>query len=205
MAEDEQPSREAANVIQPAPNGHRVVAWLLDVLIACAVSASAAMIAWGMAGWCRGRGCDFVLVLGLGCGIALLLIVQLVLIAWRGQSVGMRITGLRVCRIDGSPAGFVRGVVLRYLPLLLVPATLFGVFELIWSVATAGADEDSVLVRWIGYSRLSVVTSAIPVVITALYFVADAAATFLPGGRALHNRFAGTIIANARGSPGCGT
>lgn len=180
--------------VEPAPLARRAATWLLDVLIAGAVSAGGAMIAWGMAGWCRGMGCDFVLLLGLAGGIAVLLVVQLVLMARRSQSAGMCITGLRIYRIDGSPAGFVRGVLLRYLPLLLVPALLFGVSELIWAVATAGRDEDSLLVSWIGYSRLSVLTSAIPVVLTALYFIVDAAAGFFSDGRALHNRFAGTIV-----------
>jgi uncharacterized RDD family membrane protein YckC len=57
--------------------------------------------------------------------------VQAVLIAWRGQNLGKLLVGIRVVRIDtGAPAGFLRGVVLRFgLPVSLV-IVLNGVFML---------------------------------------------------------------------------
>jgi uncharacterized RDD family membrane protein YckC len=49
----------------------------------------------------------------MGLGVAIL--VQAVLLAWRGQNLGKLMTGVRVVRADnGEPAGFVRGALLRF-------------------------------------------------------------------------------------------
>lgn len=55
-------------------------------------------------------------------GIGAVILVQVLLLATRGQNVGKLIVGARVVRADnGQPAGFVRAAVLRYLlPLLLM-------------------------------------------------------------------------------------
>jgi uncharacterized RDD family membrane protein YckC len=49
-----------------------------------------------------------------------LTIVQWILLARRGQTVGKMIAGTRVVRLDGSPAGFSRAVALRLWPLEIV-------------------------------------------------------------------------------------
>lgn len=61
-----------------------------------------------------------------GVGIAILL--QAVLIGFTGQSLGKLLVGVRVVRVDGAKAGFVRAALLRYLlpvffffMLLLIP------------------------------------------------------------------------------------
>jgi uncharacterized RDD family membrane protein YckC len=50
----------------------------------------------------------------LGLGLFLVFIVQTWLLTTRGQTVGKRLVGIRIVRYrDGSPAGFVHGVLLR--------------------------------------------------------------------------------------------
>lgn len=44
------------------------------------------------------------------------ILVQAILLAWRGQNIGKLLTGIRVVRAGtGGPAGFVRGALLRFL------------------------------------------------------------------------------------------
>lgn len=58
----------------------------------------------------------------VGAGLMGALLFQAVLIAVRGQNVGKLVVGVRVVRADtGGPAGFMRGVVLRFsLPVTLI-------------------------------------------------------------------------------------
>jgi len=64
----------------------------------------------------------------------LLVLVQLCLLAWRGQSVGKLLLGLRIVRsTDNAPAGFVRAFLLRgTMPFLLEQIPLLGL--LFWVV-----------------------------------------------------------------------
>jgi uncharacterized RDD family membrane protein YckC len=49
-------------------------------------------------------------------GLAAALTLQCALLAWRSQNLGKLVTGLRVVRAEsGAPAGFMRGVLLRFL------------------------------------------------------------------------------------------
>ncbi len=64
----------------------------------------------------------FVWAIGLALGVAF--VVNLILIGLRGQSLGKLVTRTRIVRLDGRPARFVRGVLLRELPLFLVPPAL---------------------------------------------------------------------------------
>lgn len=45
--------------------------------------------------------------------LGVLVLIQLVLLARRGQSVGKLLTGIRIVRTDGSPAGFLHAFLLR--------------------------------------------------------------------------------------------
>jgi uncharacterized RDD family membrane protein YckC len=68
-----------------------------------------------------------------GAGWLALLAVQAYLVTTSGQSIGKRFTSIKIVRMDGSPAGFVRGVLLRnwvlvalaYVPVLSQLSSLF--------------------------------------------------------------------------------
>jgi len=67
--------------------------------------------------------------------LAVLLLVQVTLLVWRGQSVGKLLIGLRIVRLDGSAPGFVHAFVLRSCaPFLLEQVPLFGL--IFWIVDT---------------------------------------------------------------------
>lgn len=60
-------------------------------------------------------------LLVLALGTLILLVIQIVMLSTRGQTIGKRILGIRVVRYpDGSPAGFVHAWLLRnFLPFLI--------------------------------------------------------------------------------------
>ena len=54
-------------------------------------------------------------------GLGAVVLVQVILLAFRGQNIGKLLFGIRVVRVDnGEPAGFVRAALLRFLLPLLV-------------------------------------------------------------------------------------
>lgn len=55
------------------------------------------------------------------------MLLQCILIVWRGQNLGKLLTGARVVRTSGEPAGFLRGVLLRY----VIPVGFFFLFGLV--------------------------------------------------------------------------
>jgi uncharacterized RDD family membrane protein YckC len=182
----------------PAPIGRRIGAAVVDGVIAGLFAILGVGISSGLAGACVGPGCEIIVVLGLGGAVGALAIVQAFLIATRGHSIGKRLAGLRITRDDGSPAGLVRGAILRTLPLLVVPGVLFGIGELVWQAASADADH-STLVRWFGYGGLSNLLTVVPAIASALFVIADAALALGPARRALHDRLAGTVVTRAPG------
>lgn len=82
-------------------------------------------------------------IVGLGWGGLLMLVaLQSLLVAWSGQSIGKKVMRTCIVRMDGSPAGFLHGVLLRsWLPLLagLIPY-IGGAFGLVDALLIFGAD-----------------------------------------------------------------
>jgi uncharacterized RDD family membrane protein YckC len=180
----------------PAAVGRRIGASVIDAGLAAACGTLGAGVAVLLAGPCVGPGCEIIFTLGLGGTLGALGLLQAFLLATRGQSIGKRFAGLRVVRADGRPAGLAHGVALRTLPLVLVPGLLFGLGEALWRAASEDAGS-SVLVRTFGYSGLSNLLTVAPAAGSALFLLVDAIAAVLPGGRALHDRFADTRVTRA--------
>ena len=102
-----------------------------------------------------------------------------ILIATRGQSVAKIVFGLRIVTADGSPAGFYRGFVLRYLPFTLLSLT----------PSFLGALQASSL--WTSrVAALSLIAHAI-----------DGAMIFGKRRRCLHDWIAGTLVARLPSEP----
>lgn len=60
-------------------------------------------------------------------GVFAVMIVQGILLGPRGQNIGKMILGLRVVRVDGTPAGFLRAAVLRFfVPVVLMRIPILG-------------------------------------------------------------------------------
>lgn len=190
---------EAARVAREAPPGElatparRAGAALLDGAFVALAAGLGVGVARVLAGPCHGMGCEVIPAFGAGGALVVVVIVQVFFMTTRGQSVGKRLVGLRVTRADGSPVGFLRGVVLRALVVALVPAALFGACELVWQSASADP-EGSTLVRAFGYSALSNLLTVIPAVLSALFVLVDVVFALLPGRRALHDRLTGTFV-----------
>lgn len=71
----------------------------------------------------------------LAYGLFLVIVINCYLITVSGQSIAKRIVGIQIVRSDGTPIGFVRGVLLRgVLPWLLSVCTygLFGLIDALW-------------------------------------------------------------------------
>ncbi len=103
-----------------AERGTRLGAVLIDALLAVAAAAPAGLILGFMVYNSRGSmsfGDAELMVYGLIGVMALMvlafMIYQWVLIATTGQSIAKRWLGIKIIRLDGSPVGFVNGVILR--------------------------------------------------------------------------------------------
>ncbi|MFZ5497191.1 MAG: RDD family protein [Verrucomicrobiota bacterium] len=132
------PPLPAADVAAPAPvsapmpelagRGTRLGAFLLDYVLSVLVALPGALIIGPafvglLLAATRGEQPDFsvvdtgTLLLGLAVlsgGSLLLLVVQVVMLSTRGQTIGKRLLGIRVVRHpDGLPAGFVHAWLLR--------------------------------------------------------------------------------------------
>ena len=185
----------------PAPTGRRILAAALDWALAGVVAALGMAIATVLAGPCLGPGCEVIYGLGLAGGLGPFALAQGILVAARGQSLGRLVARIRVVRTDGTPAGPLRGALLRTGAVVAMPALLFGIGDAIWRVASA--DPESRLVRWFGFGGLSNLLVVVPTVASAVYLLGDAALAVLPGRRALHDRVAGTrVILVPRGDEG---
>jgi len=141
---------------------------------------------------CRGYGCldPRALAIGLCYTLLPLLILQASLIALRGYTLGMRVAGLKVFGVNGTPAGFRKGVLLRYLPLIL----LIGMPLLIVPLANIIFDIEMFRDRLFDKGDLTPWLIGVPAVVLPLYVLADNLASLAGDGRSLHDRFAGTVV-----------
>ncbi|HVS51593.1 MAG TPA: RDD family protein [Opitutaceae bacterium] len=103
----------------------------------------------------------------LGLGWLIVLVIQIVMLSTRGQSIGKRLMRLRVVRLDGTPAGFVHAWLLRECLI-----TVIGVF-------------------------LSVFPVAGPLLLRPAFHVTDWCMIFRDDHRCLHDLIAGTRVVRA--------
>lgn len=97
-------------------------------------------------------------------GVGVAIVLQAVLISFTGQSLGKLLVGVRVVRLDGGKAGFVRGALLRY----VLP--VFFMFLLI-CIPIAG-----------------------PLLLLPMFLIVDLCFMFRADRRCLHDLMAGTIV-----------
>ena len=184
-------------LLQPASHARRVTAWMVNVLLIVATFVIADQVGSYLARDCRGKGCvgaGFVeSVIALCCILLPLLVLQASLITLRGYTLGMRVAGLKVFGVNGTPAGFRKGVLLRYLPLIL----LLGMPLLIAWLADIILDIEMFQDRLFSRSDLLPWLIGIPAVLGPLYILADNVASLAGDGRSLHDRFAGTVVTRA--------
>lgn len=112
-----------------APSLARFGAWLVDhlLLLILLLPAAAGAQAWVDRLTDPGRplGLSLEVAVGFGAATGLFLLVQWILLATTGASVGARMAGVAVVRGDGTPPGLLRGVLIRqWFPALTV-STLF--------------------------------------------------------------------------------
>ncbi len=108
----------------PATRASRLGAYVLDV----AIIVFPALLIIGVIGYLfEADEQQSVLLSGVGVGVSMLmfLIVNIPLLYRYGQTIGKRIMGIRITRTDGSRAGLVRIVLLRYFLMGLVNAIPF--------------------------------------------------------------------------------
>lgn len=154
-----------------APRGERFAGAFVDGLLVIVC-----MIPGFLAGLSGGE--QAVRAAGIVTGLAViaLYVYQWVLITRTGQSIGKRAVKTKIVMLDGSPVGFVSGVVLRaWVPLLLIFAAGF-------VLGLAGLDEK---------------TAQAPVRLLSLI---DALFIFGAAHRCLHDYIAGTKVISVRGS-----
>jgi len=187
-----------------APRGHRVAAFVIDVLLA-GVALGSIAIAERMLSGCDGRhgmGCAWAALIALAVLLVLtlipLLITQAVLITRRSYTLGMRMVGLRLACINGHAAGFWRGVLLRSLPLVVAPLLAYGLVELVWYLALASIDKQTLLVNWNTYETIKALKFDTVVGLALAMLIVDAAGWFQHDGRSLRDRFAGTVVTRAK-------
>jgi hypothetical protein len=177
---------------------------VIDVLLA-GVAMGSIVIAEHMLSGCdarHGMGCALAALIAIAVILALtlipLLITQAVLITRRGYTLGMRMVGLRLMRINGKPAGFWRGVLLRSLLLAVVPLLAYGLVELVWHLALASIDKQTLLANWNTYEMIKALKFNVVVGVTLAMLIADAAGWFQHDGRSLRDRCAGTVVTRVK-------
>jgi uncharacterized RDD family membrane protein YckC len=120
---DELPPEERTDGLVLADRGLRFASALIDGLLFLVVLMPAMIAGWPaiMANAQRGQPVSpwWWLELGTasvltGVGWLALLGIQAYLVATGGQSIGKRATGIKIVMMNGSPAGFVHGVLLRH-------------------------------------------------------------------------------------------
>lgn len=124
------PSREPAAPPALAGRGQRLLAVILDGLIALAAGGAGLfmLVTRFVAMERRGESLSpEALVLELAVPLLVLLvpilvltIIQVTMLCKHGQSLGKRLTGVRIVRTDGSPVGFVHVILLRSFVLQLI-------------------------------------------------------------------------------------
>lgn len=138
------PTLPVVSTADLAERGPRLLARLIDWVLAMLARAPGGIILGSefmkvISGLMQGRQPDLEeldihrLLLGgavLGSGWLLLLILQVWMLSTRGQSIGKRIVGLRVLRLDGSASGIVHGWLLRECPMTII-GTVLGVLPLV--------------------------------------------------------------------------
>ena len=173
---------------------------MIDVLLA-GLAFGTILIAELMLSGCdarRGMGCALAALIAVAVILALtlipLLITQAVLITRRGYTLGMRMVGLHLMRTDGNPAGFWRGVLLRCLPLAVAPLLAYGLVELVWYLALASIDKQTLLVNWNTYEMIKALKLEAVVGVALAMLIFDAAGWLQHDGRSLRDRLAGTVV-----------
>ncbi len=123
-----------------AGRGARLVATLVDLALVPGLPGVAAGIAVPLS-LRRSASPSGALVIAAAIGIAITAY-QWYLVATVGQTIGKRMLGLRIVRLDGGPIGFVNGVVLRtwVLGVLAVIPFVGTVLSLADAVMIFGAD-----------------------------------------------------------------
>ena len=81
-------------------------------------------------------------MLVIGLAVMVIGIVQAVLIATSGQSIAKKMLGMRIVQLDGSPIGFVRGVLVRSWAVGVLSAipTIGGIFGLVDALYIFGGE-----------------------------------------------------------------
>jgi uncharacterized RDD family membrane protein YckC len=180
--------RAETAVVQPAGFGSRLVAYVLDWLVAfilvCLFTATAGLILLVASEMGRRDPSDTTIYVALAIVLAVVPVGALLTVAgwaWRGVSVGKLAMNLRVVDRRGAPPGVLRAL-LRFVvylleglpPALLVPAAVLAVVlharAVVVPLIVAGA------------------VALAPPVLSAVLVLLD------PAHRALHDRVAGTTV-----------
>jgi uncharacterized RDD family membrane protein YckC len=115
------PSASLEPRLDPSPKlplarrGDRFWAYMLDLLVLLPGALAGFAIGWSLKTMAQLTGDE---ALGLEAIFAALLVLPIQIYQWyavskRGQTLGKRWLGIRIVCVDGSPAGFVRAVLLR--------------------------------------------------------------------------------------------
>jgi uncharacterized RDD family membrane protein YckC len=120
----EEASRQLRNLAGPET---RLLAFLVDIGVSIAVSIPGIGLMIGAAVFVVNKGEENTAAWLFLAGYALILVAttvvglySLVLLWRKGQTIGKRAMGIRIVKLDGSDAGFIRAVVLR----LFIPGLL---------------------------------------------------------------------------------
>lgn len=81
--------------------------------------------------------------IAMGVMITAVVVVQAVLIATSGQSIAKKLLGMRIVQLDGSPIGFVRGVLVRSWALAAITQIpiIGGIIALVDALYIFGAEQ----------------------------------------------------------------
>jgi uncharacterized RDD family membrane protein YckC len=104
-----------ADKLRPADRGARFGAYMVDWLILVPTAGLGAAVGWALnrSFHIEGEAASGVLIIFAALFALPVQIYQWYATAARGQSLGKRFCKIRIVRVDGSPAGFVHGVLLR--------------------------------------------------------------------------------------------
>ena len=122
-----------------ASRGRRFLGNILDSLVYVVAFVPAFFI--GMAGGSD----DFTggAAIAMGVLMTAVVIVQAVLVATTGQSIAKKLLGMRIVQLDGSPIGFVRGVLVRSWALAAITQipVVGGIIALVDALYIFGAEQ----------------------------------------------------------------
>jgi uncharacterized RDD family membrane protein YckC len=136
VQQDEWSTAELHQDLWLASRGRRFLGSLIDNLVYLVALAPAVLLIDGDI-----RSENALLVIGLA--VMVIVAVQAVLIATSGQSIAKKLLGMRIVRLDGSPIGFVRGVLVRSWAVGAIASipTIGGIFGLIDALYIFGAEQ----------------------------------------------------------------